>query len=923
MSMNIQSKGISTLLRPPVQPPVNQGTSAPVHFGNIHKDEIKDSEDLVHEKNKGTGVFAHLLSRGHFPLNLVSGVELELSPEKKKSMAAYTQLVDTGLRPSAAPYLRELQELETRLNGMTERQVNTQAFSEWLAAGKTQAQAVNNADTQASVRQWLEAGKKLAASVATDSKPLQVWAKDLDRVANRLMTWMDKDQKALQTLENPTPELKQWMETLKITPQHLRTAVLDADAIDQEAYIPSEVLLRSRDLGLFKLKVPKEYGGLDLHQKEYHRVVRELPKLSGTLGAAFSAHNTIGSAPLVLNGTKAQQEEYLPQIAEGNFMAAFGLTEPGAGTDTKKLKTTATLSPDGKEWIINGESGAFGEKIYITNTHRSGVMFLMAKTDLGEHFGTPGENAMITKWLYLNKQSRRNPNGKVNEFGDPVGTQYPNGTPWEADPKDRTGKSLNFDYIRAQNPDKPWQSQSNKLLKESVVILDLPFRITDTKQERAEKMKDLAEKGMVIADPLELMMIRGSNQAFIRFNNFRVPVNKVLGGVGEDVAPLLKTLEEHKNDAAVPGLNWQKMTLNGERLKLDGAGQGMTDVFNALNRGRAGFGPSYAGAVRAMLEETRKYALNRDMFDVYGGKQSDMPIVKKYLGDMAMKSAALDAVSELTSALIEEKGDDINIIDICAAIKVISTDWNWETAEKAMRIHGGTGTRRGHESGMERAFRDAWIGLIVEGVNEAMQQVVVGSGATPAMKDLEALTENLFSSFTPKKLWDKTKLLARLASGPIPPRITASLGLPIPGLKDINLLTLRRQKGVLDPADAAWLQSRTAQLYRRSSAWGARYQEKMLGRQNELIRLSDIALDLYSLAAVQIKLKKATDLPEEEKVSLQEFVKVTRRQIDHNLKEFSYISENPDDRSAVKAANAHFSVEKKLSNEDKAVTPKG
>lgn len=915
--MNIQTKG--ALDHPgrvkftniPSRPSAIAGNTPAIQFGgDKFSDEIKDSKGLVKEKGKGLGLFSYIFSQGTFPLKLISSISLELDPAKREKIKAYNELIEVGLRPSSNALDGERKLLEEQLHGMIERNVAPRELAAWFdkgqaplaslkgerslalmhaaqAGGASAAVSVGDRATMGlhAAEAWVKDSKDVLSNVKDPSPALGVWVKDAKRFMNRMNTWLESEKKAHQLLDNPTPKLKEWMDTLKLNADQLRTPVLDANQIDREAYVPSETLVRMKELGLFKLKVPTEYGGLDLHQKEYHRVIKTLPPISGTLGALISAHSTIGSAPLVLNGTKAQQEEYLPKIAEGNFLAAFGLTEPGAGTDTKKLKTTASLSPDGKEWIINGESGEFGEKLYITNTHRSGLMFLMTKTDLGQNFGTPGENAMIAKWAHSQKK------GKAAKGAE---------------------AKLDFEALKKQHPDKPWMKLSNKMLKESIMILDLPFRITDTPEQRAEKMKDLADKGMVIAEPLDLMMIRGSNQAFIRFNNFRVPVNKVLGGVGEDLDPLHKLLKEHADKPEVPGLDWRKMTLNGKPLKLDGAGQGMNDVFNALNKGRAGFGPSYASAVKAMLDQSKKHAVQREMFDLYGGTQDKMPVIKKYLGEMAMKSAALDAVSELTSALIEEKGDKMNIIDICAAVKVISTEWNWESAQLAMRIFGGNGTRRGADNGMERNFRDAWIGLIVEGVNEAMKQVVVGVGATPAMESLQNVMKGKITKAD----------LKNLVKGPLPSRITASFGLPIPGLKNITLLSLR-EKGDLDRADAAWIQSRTAQLYRRSTAWGAKYGPKMMGRQNELIRLSDISLDLFAMAAVMLKLKKTPDLPKEEKVSLQEFINVTKRRIDKNLKEFSHVRENPEDKSARIAADAHFDAERILLGAAKMVEPKG
>ena len=97
-------------------------------------------------------------------------------------------------------------------------------------------------------------------------------------------------------------------------------------------------------------------------------------------------------------------------------------------------------------------------------------------------------------------------------------------------------------------------------------------------------MKDMADKGMIISDPLDLMMIRGSNQAFIRFHNFKVPVEKTLGGVGEGFTDLVAALDANADKAAVPGLDWRNCAMDGKPLKMDGVSAGRADVFNSLNR---------------------------------------------------------------------------------------------------------------------------------------------------------------------------------------------------------------------------------------------------------------------------------------------------------------------------------------------------
>src|SRR5262249_35282785 len=126
------------------------------------------------------------------------------------------------------------------------------------------------------------------------------------------------------------------------------------------------------DLGLYKLKIPQEYGGIGVSQKIYGKILEAFPDISASVGTVVSAHSTIGSAPLLMFGTPEQKNKYLREIAEGKYLAAFGLTEPRAGTDLNKLETVAELSDDRSHWKLSGE------KIFITNTPDSGVMYVVS-----------------------------------------------------------------------------------------------------------------------------------------------------------------------------------------------------------------------------------------------------------------------------------------------------------------------------------------------------------------------------------------------------------------------------------------------------------------------------------------------------------------------------------------------------------------
>lgn len=150
---------------------------------------------------------------------------------------------------------------------------------------------------------------------------------------------------------------------------------VDADRIDREKEIPPEVLDGLRELGLFGIKIPKEYGGLGLSQINYNRIIQLVASHCASTAVMLSAHQSIGvPQPLKLFGTDEQKRKYLPRLAAGG-MSAFALTEPGVGSDPSKMTTTAALSEDGSAWVINGE------KLWISNGPTADLLVVMARTN--------------------------------------------------------------------------------------------------------------------------------------------------------------------------------------------------------------------------------------------------------------------------------------------------------------------------------------------------------------------------------------------------------------------------------------------------------------------------------------------------------------------------------------------------------------
>ncbi len=151
-------------------------------------------------------------------------------------------------------------------------------------------------------------------------------------------------------------------------------ANLDADEVDASRTIPAAVVDELFRLGVFAMKVPKEYGGLGLSQVNYNRVMMRIASYCASTAVLVSAHQSIGvPQPLKLFGTEEQKKKWFPGFRQ-HAISAFALTEPGVGSDPSKMTTTATLTPDGQHYLVNGE------KLWCTNGPIADVLVVMART---------------------------------------------------------------------------------------------------------------------------------------------------------------------------------------------------------------------------------------------------------------------------------------------------------------------------------------------------------------------------------------------------------------------------------------------------------------------------------------------------------------------------------------------------------------
>lgn len=152
-----------------------------------------------------------------------------------------------------------------------------------------------------------------------------------------------------------------------------------AQELDEKAEFSYELTKKIGEMGLFGMNIPEQYGGQGLDTLSYIIAVEELARVDGSQAATLAAHNSLGIGPLMSYGTEEQKMKYLPQLCTGEALWSFGLTEAGAGSDSRGSKTTAEV--DGDQWVINGS------KIFITNASVDIAVGCTVQTVSGEKDG--------------------------------------------------------------------------------------------------------------------------------------------------------------------------------------------------------------------------------------------------------------------------------------------------------------------------------------------------------------------------------------------------------------------------------------------------------------------------------------------------------------------------------------------------------
>jgi alkylation response protein AidB-like acyl-CoA dehydrogenase len=166
--------------------------------------------------------------------------------------------------------------------------------------------------------------------------------------------------------------------------KHIKPYVMDWD---ESQTFPLDVFKKLGEVGLMGVLVPEEYGGAGLSYYEYASVIQEISKVCGSIGLSVAAHNSLCTGHILLFGSEEQKRKYLPPLASGAHLGAWGLTEPSTGSDAANMKTTATR--EGDEWILNGT------KNWITHGISGNIAVVIART--GEARTSSNSTAFIVE----------------------------------------------------------------------------------------------------------------------------------------------------------------------------------------------------------------------------------------------------------------------------------------------------------------------------------------------------------------------------------------------------------------------------------------------------------------------------------------------------------------------------------------------
>ncbi|HET7632624.1 MAG TPA: acyl-CoA dehydrogenase family protein [Gemmatimonadaceae bacterium] len=182
-------------------------------------------------------------------------------------------------------------------------------------------------------------------------------------------------------LERRDPTEAHRVRTLISRLREIERDLVDSQAIDEQELVPEPVIQALADGGLLGLTIPEEFEGQGLSPAGYARVIGEVSRIDASIAVLVGVHCGLGSKAIVLYGSPAQKQRYLPMLARGKTLAAYALTEPETGSDAQHIRSRAERGADGASWILNGH------KQWIGNGHRAGVIVTFVQTPVERHGG--------------------------------------------------------------------------------------------------------------------------------------------------------------------------------------------------------------------------------------------------------------------------------------------------------------------------------------------------------------------------------------------------------------------------------------------------------------------------------------------------------------------------------------------------------
>ena len=466
---------------------------------------------------------------------------------------------------------------------------------------------------------------------------------------------------------------------------------------DEKGEMPKEIVSYLAELGMMGLGVPEDFGGLGLPQSAYARVLQEVASVDGSLAVTLGAHQSIGYKAVLLFASDEQKKRWLPNLASGQWVAAYCLTEPSSGSDAASIKTRATLSADGKHYILNGN------KLWITNGGIANFFTVFAKVELVEN----GEKKE-----------------KVTAFG-----------------------------------------------------VELPA------------------EGVSVGAPEHKMGIRASWTNAIHFDNVKVPVENVIGGVG----------------------------------------QGFKVAMGVLNHGRMGLGAGCVGAAKKCIEASVTHCNERKQFDK---KIGEFGMIQEKIGRMMMNTYAAESMVFMTTSLIDRKDVDYSLES--AASKIFASEMLWEVVDENIQIWAGNGFMK--EYPYERWLRDARINRIFEGTNEVLRAFIALSGMQGPGQNLKDVASGLS---------DIIKFKAK-GMGPVSEFAIQKVKQRVMGEHITKAHpALKKMAGVLEEY-ATEFSTQIEVLLRRHG-------KDIFLRQFAQKRVADIAIDFYAMSCVLARVTRAIE----------------------------------------------------------------